>query len=127
MIYTYEHPETGERIEVEQKITDIHEFTCKDGIQWYRIFDIPNVSMNNKVDPWSVNQFMDKTNGSNQKLSDLYDRSQELSEMRAEQSGGADPLRVKAEADYSKKRMGRKLPKKFKDLDVKLDTTKIKK
>lgn len=121
MTYLFQHPDTQEIIEVEQLMLDKHEFIDDNGVEWERIFTVPNAFVTEKVDPYSSNQFMNKTNGQNQRLGDLYERSKELSAMRAEKNGGVDPLRQKAELEYSKKRGGRKPPKAKKDINIKIN------
>ena len=41
-------------------------------------------------------------------MGDMWDYSKELSDKRKEVMGGTDPLRKKAEKEYSKKRKGMK-------------------
>ena len=41
-------------------------------------------------------------------MGDLWDRSKELSDKRAHENGGVDPIRANYEKDYSSKRKGKK-------------------
>lgn len=118
MIYLFKNPNTEEVIEIEQNMNDPHKFIDNNGLEWDRIFTIPHAFITEKVDPYSANQFMNKTQSNGQKLGDLYERSKELSEIRAEKNGGVDPLKLKSEEAYSAKRKGRKIPKKLSDLDL---------
>lgn len=118
MIYLFQHPVSKEVIEVEQSMNEAHIYIDEGGVEWDRIFTIPNAFITEKINPYCPNQFMNKTNGHRQKLGDLYDRSQELSAIRAEKNGGIDPLKAQADINYSKSRRGRKIPKKISDLDL---------
>ena len=109
MIYLYQHPETGEIKEVIQGMNDVHEYE-EDGVKWKRIFTVPQTSIDRKVDPFSKNAFIDKTKGDTT-MGDLWDRSRELSDKRAQESGeGVDPVKKKYIRDYKKKRGGKEHP-----------------
>lgn len=127
MIYTFEHPTSGEVVDIEQSMNDEHIYVDNDGIVWNRIFHVPQAIIGAKVDPWSQKQFMEKTAGKNQKVGDLFTRAEELSQMRAAQNNGVDPIKAKSEKEYSKIRRGQKAATPFKDLNVKIDTKKLKK
>lgn len=116
MIYTYEHPETKERVDIEQGMNDDHIFV-KDGIQWNRVFYVPNAFVTEPVNAFSETYFLNKTKNSGT-LGDLYDRAAELSDIRAEKSGGIDPIKEKAKEDYSKARGGRKPLEKSKNTEI---------
>lgn len=116
MIYTFEHPETQERVDVEMSMNSKHVF-FRDGIEWNRVFHAPNTFISDKIDPFSSKQFMDKTN-KRDTIASISDRAAELSEMRAEKCGGIDPMKVQKEKEYSAARRGRKIPKKVKDMEI---------
>ncbi len=109
MIYLYKNPETGEIKEIVQGMNDVHEYE-EDGVEWNRVFTVPQASIDTKIDPFSKNAFIDKTRN-NSTMGDMWDRSRELSDRRAQESGeGVDPVKQKYIKDYKKKRGGKDHP-----------------
>lgn len=100
MIYLYRHPETGKIIEVSQKMAEPHIY-IKDGIKYDRVFINPQVAFNINIDPFSKNQWMDKTHRKGT-VGEMQDLSAELSEKRARKCG-EDPFKRKLFDDYKKK------------------------
>ena len=105
-IYIYKHPEEDIYEEVVQGMNDPHVFS-KDGIEWQRVFLSPNAAISSSDDPFSSNAFVEKTANMKGTFGDMMDYSAELSEKRAEKSGGEDPLKKKMFSDYEK-RVGKK-------------------
>lgn len=104
--YLYKNPETEEIKEVFQKMTDKHVY-FEEGVEWKRVWTVPQASMDSNVDVFSEKDFMKKTaNGGT--IGDLWDRSTEWSEKRAEKSGSKDPIRQNEFKNYSEKRKGKK-------------------
>lgn len=100
-LYIYEHPESGERVEIVQHMNEKHEY-IKDGVEWKRVFDVPQATIDNlsNLDPFNKQQFLDRTSklrGITQ--GDLWDVSAELSRKRAKKMG-KDPVKEKAAAKY---------------------------
>lgn len=108
--YTYEHPKTGRHIDVYQGINDVHEYFDKKGVKWSRVYTVPNMSIDSRVDEFSQKEFVEKTGAKKGTVGDLMDRSQELSEKRASKNGGVDPIKEKFFSDYSKKRKNKLHP-----------------
>ncbi len=46
--YIFEHPETGECIEIQQSMSEEHEYTDKNGLKWKRLFCQPQASIKDK-------------------------------------------------------------------------------
>ena len=124
-IYEYIHPETGETIEVAQGMTDKHIFVDDQGVEWRRKFNAPNATIDNEFSAdMTEKQFARVTEGKNYTLGQMWDKSAELSQKRAQKSGGEDPVLDKAYKSYSKDRRGMKhrtqqqkeIKKKLKDL-----------
>jgi hypothetical protein len=109
-LYTYEHPKTKKQITFLQRMTDTHEYFDGDGVQWNRVFDKPYASVDSQIDPFSYQDFVQKTNGKKGNVGDLWDLSQELSEKRAKHRDGTDPVKQKAIKDYRKKTKGKRHP-----------------
>lgn len=106
-IYVFSHPKTREVKEVFMPINGDHTF-IENGVEWNREYDF-NVSVKSSpISPWKKNDFLQKTNDMRGNIGDIMDISQELSEKRAEQNGGVDPVKKKYFQEYSKLRKGRK-------------------
>jgi hypothetical protein len=122
-IYTYKHPTEERYEEVIQGMNDSHTFS-KDGVEWKRIFDIPNAAISSSNDPFNSNSFVEKTANMKGTLGDMMDYSSELSQKRAEKSGGVDPVKKKHFENYEKA-VGKKhladKPKSFENKSVKID------
>lgn len=109
--YLFQHPSTQEVIEVKQKISDAHEYTDNEGVQWNRVFTIPYASVPNmtRVEAGSEQDFMKRTEGFDGTIGDLMDLSKDLSNKRIEERGdGTDNVKQKFFKDYSKDRNGLK-------------------
>jgi hypothetical protein len=105
-IYLYQCPYTEQVKEVYQSMNEDHRYS-EDDVEWNRIFTVPQAQIDGKINCWSVNKFVEKTSKPDT-YGALIERSSELSQKRAEQNGGVDPIRAKAEKDYSRLRKGRK-------------------
>ena len=103
---------------------DDKKYIDEEGVEWRREFHSPQLNTQGSIDPWSERDFVDKTNRPG-KLKDLWDRSRELSEKRADEAGGLDPVKEKKYKEYSKKRHGAvhpdKMKKTFENKHVKID------
>jgi len=83
--------------------------TVKDdeGVEWKRVFSMPQASQNTKIDPYNPSDFVEKTRTKKGTYGDLLDASKELSEHRAKDSAdGVDPVQKKFFKDYKDKRHG---------------------
>lgn len=107
-IYSFEHPETGEVLEVVQRMTDKHAYFDEDGTEWRRVWHPANFNIDGTINPWSPKQFNEVSDGKNYTLGEMWDKSAEMSAKRAEKEGGVDPVKEQWEKDYSKKRKGTK-------------------
>ena len=108
-IYLFQNPKTGKVKEIFQSMNDSHVYS-EDGIEWQRIFTIPQASIDTEIDAFSEDSFKKKTAGKRETLGDLMDRSKELSEKR-QSIAGTDPVQNKFFENYSKTRKGKKHPK----------------
>ncbi|NVM34334.1 MAG: hypothetical protein HWN81_01985 [Candidatus Lokiarchaeota archaeon] len=107
-IYIYKHPELEEYTEVVQGMNDKHVYFDSEGLEWKRVFTIPNASIDSQIDPYSSKQFVESTANKKGSFGDMMDYSKEMSQKRAEANGGIDPVREKTFKDYSEKRNGAK-------------------
>ena len=105
-IYLFKNPKNGKVKEIVQSMNENHVY-FEDGIQWERVFTIPQSNIDTQIDPFSESEFKNKTSGKRETLGDLMDRSKELSEKR-QRAAGTDPVQKKFFEDYSKKTNGKK-------------------
>lgn len=101
-IYTYEHPTSGKRIDVVQHMNDKHIYVHTDGVEWKRVFEVPQASIDgiDNIDPFNKQAFMERTgNMRGITQGDLWDISAELSRKRAKKAG-KDPVKEKAKRQY---------------------------
>ena len=107
-IYMFQNPNSGETIELVQKMKDEHIYIDENGLQWNRVFSVPNAAIDTVLNAdTSAADWMRKTQNKNWTLGDAWDTSAELSRQR-EKKMGKDPLKEKNLKDYSKKRNGMK-------------------
>lgn len=105
-LYTYKNPKTGEHKDIFQSMNEEHTHQ-EDGVDWDRVFYSPFAAIDTEIDINSARDFSEKTGKKKGTIGDIWDKSQELSEKRADKLG-YDPVRKKALEDYSKVRRGKK-------------------
>jgi hypothetical protein len=111
-LYTYINPKTKQTIDVVQSVHDEHIYIDKNGLQWNRVFTVPEVNTHGTLKAeTSEKQFSEFTKNRKGTFGDLWDQSAELSEKRKKVYGGQDPVEKKYKANWSKKRKGRVHPK----------------
>ena len=113
-IYSYQHPQTEEYIEIYQKMDEEHTYFDEEGTEWKRVFSAPNIGSNTQVDPFSKEDFVNSTDKKGITLGEMWDASAEASEKRAEKEG-KDPLKAQAQERYKKKYPGKALPPRLRD------------
>ncbi len=86
------------------KVSEI--ITDDDGVRWKRIFTLPFMGVDTKMDHNSVNDFVEKTGKKKGTYGDILDASKELSEKRAKDRDGVDPVQQKFFNEYKAKRHG---------------------
>lgn len=106
--YIYQNPDTKEYIEVFQTMVEDHVYFDSDGVEWKRVFTVPNAAIDSQIDPHSQRDFVEKTGNKKGTFGDIMDCSKEMSAKRAEKNGGIDPVKEKYYKDYSKERGGAK-------------------
>jgi len=109
-VYIYENPKTKDVIEIIQSVNDEHIYIDKNGLKWNRIFTVPQVGIDTKLDAFSTSkEFAEKTRNKKDNVGQLWDRSKELSEKRKDKFG-EDKLKNAYLDKWSKKRKGKKPP-----------------
>jgi predicted nucleic acid-binding Zn ribbon protein len=118
-LYLYQNEKTGEVREILQSMNDVHEYNGENGEEenWKTI--------DTKQDPFSTNDFLDRTKSKKGTYGNMMDYSKELSEKRASVMGGVDPVKQNYYKEYSKNRRGAKHPdtlkKTFENKNVKVE------
>ncbi|MBT7437989.1 MAG: hypothetical protein HN786_05135 [Cellvibrionales bacterium] len=106
-------------------MNDEKKYVDDDGVEWKRVWSLPQLSTEASIDPWDNADFVNKTANTKGTLGDMMDRSQELSQKRADQNGGVDPVKEKYYENYSKQRGGAvhqdKDTKTFENKHIKID------
>jgi hypothetical protein len=123
-IYVYKHPENEEYREVFQGMNDKHVYS-EDGVEWKRVFLSPNASIDNSIDPFNKQQYIDATYNKKGTLGDMMDLSADLSKQRAEKAGGLDPVKEKFYDHYAKERGGAEHPNRIKEKGYESKNLKI--
>ena len=108
--YSYQHPETEEIKEIIQAMDEDHKYIDEEGVEWARLWSSPQLNTEAPIDPWSKGDFVEKTAKGDGSMGDLWDRSREMSDARAKDNDGVDPIKEKYFKKYSKERMGAKHP-----------------
>jgi hypothetical protein len=103
--YLYLNPVNGEVKEVTQKMSEPHVYS-ENGIEWKRVYTLPQMGISTRVDAFSEKQFLDKTKNV-KTFGEAFQISQEMSEQRASKLG-SDPTKEKYFKEYSANRKGRK-------------------
>jgi hypothetical protein len=123
-IYVYKHPDEEEYREILQGMNDEHAYE-EGGVKWERVFLAPNASVDNSIDPFNKQQFMDATYNKKGSFGDMMDLSAELSSKRAAQAGGKDPVKEKFYDNYAKERNGAEHPNRAKERGYESKNVKI--
>ena len=101
--------ETDEYREVEMSMKEYAPYRGENGNEdcWERVYDTPQISMGNstakKVNPYSQKEFVERTGKMKGNFGDMFDYSKELSDRRAKDHGGVDPVKEKYFRNYEKK------------------------
>lgn len=119
--YLFKNPETEEIKSIIQRMNETHVYS-ENGIEWSRIFTCPQAIVDGKFNCWSESKFLEKTKNMKGRVGDVTDLSKELSEKRASEHDGIDPVKTKFFNDYSKLRKGKRHPS-DKRTEVKKDLT----
>lgn len=98
-LYLYTDDCSGETVEVFQKMNDKHVFFGPDGKQWRRVYTVPTASVDNKIDPFSKQDFVEKTGRKKGTFGDLLDASKDAHLARI-QKEGRDLVKEKWLKDY---------------------------
>lgn len=106
-IYTFYNEKTDEYRDFLQGMNDTHQYIDETGYKWQRIWHKPQACIDSKFSPWDQTKFVEKTGKMRGTIGNLQDYSRELSEKRAKDHGGRDPISEKSKARWSKERGGR--------------------
>lgn len=116
--YLFCHPEDDSQIvEVFFHMNDKKFYIDDNGLEWRRVFTVPQASIDSDIDPNNREEFARRA-AKYSTIGDLADKSRELSEKRKSKEG-FDPLEQKFFKDYADSRRGKKHPK---DKPTKIET-----
>lgn len=102
--YEYIHPDTGKILEVIQGMKEDHVYIDEHGIEWKRVFSLPNASIDTDLNPFSEQEFVDYTAKKGMTAGEMMDLSGELSKKREKtKDNGIDPVKQKTVTKYEKK------------------------
>lgn len=101
-LYTYRNPKTGKTKDIIQSMNEPHVYS-EGGIEWQRVFTVPQASIDTKIDPYDSKDFVEKSKTKKGTVGDLWDKSQELSNKRAH-TEGYDPKKQKYYNHYKNRR-----------------------
>mgnify|MGYP006935470275 CR=1 FL=1 len=105
--YLFSNPKNPKEIvEIFMGMNETHEYV-KNGVKWNREWSIPRAAIDTKSDPFSEKDFIRNTNNKKGSVADVWERSAEMSEKRAQKLGGADPVKQKYFAKEKKRRNGK--------------------
>ena len=129
MIYLFHNKETDEYREVEMKMKDYAPYCGENSNEdcWERVYETPQISMGNStskaVNPYSQNEFVERTGKMKGNFGNMLDYSKELSEKRAADHGGVDPVKKKHFKEYERKTGKKHLAdkKSYESKNVKID------
>ena len=115
-LYLFRNPKNNKVVQVFQEMNAEHTYS-ENGILFERVFTVPNTAIDSEINPDSATQFVEKTGKMKGTLGEIWDYSKELSEKRIREKG-YDPIREKAEKNYSKKRKGLKYKEKINPSEI---------
>lgn len=116
--YIFANPENeSQTVEVFFHMNDKKFYIDENGLEWRRVFTVPQASIDSDIDPNSREEFARRA-AKYSTIGDLADKSRELSEKRKSKEG-YDPLEQKFFKDYAASRGGKKHPK---DKPTKIET-----
>ncbi len=124
-LYSFENPDTGDIKDVFFHMNEDKTYVDESGLTWRRVLVSPQLNTSSSIDPWSNDDFVNKTSNMKGTMGDMLDKSAELSAKRAESNDGVDPVKQKFFDNYSKERKGAKHPsekgKSYESKNVKID------
>jgi len=84
-VYIFKHPHEDRYVEIVQRMADEHSFIDDSGLNWERVWTVPNASLDSIIKPDSSAQFVNKTKGWS--VGECWDYSAELSQARKDKRG----------------------------------------
>jgi hypothetical protein len=93
------------------------------GVQWERVWTVPQAAVDSNIDPFNQNAFIDKVGAQKGTMNDVWGRSAEMSEKRAAKRGGEDPVKKKYYDEYKARRRGTEHPLQIKERVSKINVT----
>jgi hypothetical protein len=99
-LYLFQHPETREVKEILQKMSEEHTYS-EEGVDWDRLFTIPNTAIDSQYDCDNSDSFIKNTN-KKMTIGEMWDESASQGQNRIDKHG-YDPVKEKTVKKYEKK------------------------
>jgi hypothetical protein len=113
-VFLFENPDNPkEVVEVHMPING-HREHIVNGVRWKRVWTVPQMSIDSKWDCHNEKDFTEKTGRKKGTIGDIWQKSAELSEKRA-QKLGVDPVKENYLKEYRKKTKGKLHPTEIKE------------
>tara|TARA_Y100000361_G_C11129466_1_gene328002 strand:+ start:227 stop:637 length:411 start_codon:yes stop_codon:yes gene_type:complete len=107
--YVFKHPDKDIYEEVFFHMKDEpKEYIDEEGLKWQRVWSLPQLNTVGQINHWDNADFVNKTANKKGSYGDMLDLSAELSDKRAKDHGGIDPIKQDYYKKYSEKRGGKK-------------------
>lgn len=113
--YLFSHPETKDIREVFFHMKDDKVYVDELGVTWKREWTKPTMSVDVvKINPYKAKDFVKYTANKKGTYGSLLQISKEMSEQRAAENGGRDPILQQTYDQYAKERGGKRHPDEIK-------------
>lgn len=105
--YVFSSPDGRQTVTVIQRMSEPHRY-FRDGLEWGRVWSLPQAAIDTKWDPMDSRDFVEKTGKRRGTIGDLWSKSAELGQKR-EEIIGKDPVKEKHLEAERKRRGGAKV------------------
>jgi hypothetical protein len=100
-LYIFTNETETEYVDVFFHMNDEKKFVGPDKKEWRRVYTVPTASVDNRIDPFSKQDFVEKTGRKKGTYGNLLDAAKEASILRTEKAG-KDFVKEKWLGDYKK-------------------------
>jgi predicted nucleic acid-binding Zn ribbon protein len=105
-LYEYIDDDTNRTISVVQSMNDVHEYIDETGKKWRRVFTVPQMGIDTRVDIMDSKGFAEKSGKKKGTLGNLFDASKEAS-LKREKMMGKDPWVEESRKKWKERRKGK--------------------
>jgi hypothetical protein len=93
-IYQFINPSTLESVEVVQSMRDDHVYIDASGLEWERVWSIPNAQIDSQINPEDKNAYLRKTENKHLTMGDMMDQGKESISMTGVRSARARSIQA---------------------------------